>query len=155
MLLTSTEPITLDVPLPSPAGSTPEVPIPTALAIEVPDVTAAETPEVPPSEPITVLVPEIEMPTNTPVPPTDTPQPTATPTDTTTPRPTDMPTVTGTPTDTPTPTLTPTPTETPVPIDIGEVVYTSLPPVFVGASILLFIVILAAGLSVVRGPRDI
>jgi hypothetical protein len=38
---------------------------------------------------------------------------------------------------------------------VAEVVYTSLPPVFVGASLLLILVILAAGLSVIRGPRDI
>ena len=91
----------------------------------------------------------------TPAPPTNTPLPTDTPTITQTPTQTGTPTNTPTVTETPTATLTPTPTSTRVPIDVGKVVYTSLPPVFVGASILLVFVIVAAGLSVVRGPRDI
>jgi hypothetical protein len=53
------------------------------------------------------------------------------------------------------PTATPSPRATREPLDVGELVYTSLPPVFVGAGVLLIFVILAAGLSVVRGPRDI
>jgi len=44
---------------------------------------------------------------------------------------------------------------TPVPIDVAEAIYSSLPPVFVGASVLLVVVIFAAGIAVVRGPRDI
>jgi len=55
----------------------------------------------------------------------------------------------------PSPTLTPLPTATRVPIDVGKLIYTSLPPIFVGTSILLVVVIVAAGVSVARGPRDI
>jgi hypothetical protein len=36
-----------------------------------------------------------------------------------------------------------------------RVIYSNLPPVFVGASALLVVVIVAAGISVIRGPRDI
>jgi hypothetical protein len=65
------------------------------------------------------------------------------------------------PTAIPTPTLTPTVTETPLPtatrepIDVAEMVAVTMPPVFVGAGVLLVFVIVAAGLSLVRGPRDI
>jgi hypothetical protein len=41
------------------------------------------------------------------------------------------------------------------PIDVTELVSATLPPVFVGAGVLLVFVIVAAGLSLVRGPRDI
>jgi hypothetical protein len=75
--------------------------------------------------------------------------PTVTPTATVTPSPTDSPT------DVATPTATSTPTQTPTPIDVVEVIYKNLPPVFVGAGVLLFAVIVAAGVSIVRGPRDI
>ena len=66
-----------------------------------------------------------------------------------------------TPTETPSPTVSPTVTETPLPtatrepIDVGQIVAVTLPPVFVGAGVLLVFVIVAAGLSLVRGPRDI
>jgi len=53
------------------------------------------------------------------------------------------------------PTETPTPAPTRTPINVEELVQTTLPPVFVGASILLAVVVVAAGLSVIRGPRDI
>lgn len=48
-----------------------------------------------------------------------------------------------------------TPAPTREPIDVVEILTASLPPVFLGAGILLIFVIIAAGLSVVRGPRDI
>jgi hypothetical protein len=51
--------------------------------------------------------------------------------------------------------VTPQPAPTRQPIDVAAVVSVSLPPVFVGAGILLVFVIIAAGLSLVRGPRDI
>jgi hypothetical protein len=38
---------------------------------------------------------------------------------------------------------------------VVQLISASLPPVFVGAGVLLLFVIIAAGLSVVRGPRDI
>jgi hypothetical protein len=53
------------------------------------------------------------------------------------------------------PTETPRPRPTGMPVDITEYVRSSLPPVFVGASLLLFAVVVAAGFSVIRGPRDI
>jgi hypothetical protein len=100
-----------------------------------------------PSDVISVSIPTVALPTDTPTqtptPGPDTPTPTATASDT------------ATPTPTATPTITPTPTATPTPIDVAEMIYTNLPPVFVGASILLVAVILAAAVSVVRGPRDI
>jgi hypothetical protein len=83
--------------------------------------------------------------------PTETPIPTATPP----PTETAPPTATLLPTETPTITPTPLPTPTRAPIDVAEVIYTSLPPVFVGAGALLLLVIIAAGFSVIRGPRDI
>ena len=90
---------------------------------------------------------ETAIPTATPVPPTATATlpPTATP----------PPTPTATPTATETATAIPTPTATPTPIDVAEFVYASLPPVFVAASMLLLAVIVLAGVSIVRGPRDI
>jgi hypothetical protein len=38
---------------------------------------------------------------------------------------------------------------------VAAVIYTNLPPVFVGAGALLLAVIIVAGVSVIRGPRDI
>jgi photosystem II stability/assembly factor-like uncharacterized protein len=102
-----------------------------------------------PSQVITVSIPTVapptETPTLTPTPATNTPSPTVT---ATTPP-------TETPTTPPTATATPSPTVTPTPIDVVQVIYTNLPPVFVGASVLLVVVIIAAGISVIRGPRDI
>jgi hypothetical protein len=128
---------------------------PTAI-VPTPEAPAAATPitgtEIPrdifqPSDVITVSIPTVAPPTDTPtLTPTlgpDTPTPTATAPDT------------ATPTPSATPTITPTPTNTPTPIDVAEMIYTNLPPVFVGASVLLVAVILAAAVSVVRGPRDI
>ncbi|MEZ4555172.1 MAG: hypothetical protein R2854_01735 [Caldilineaceae bacterium] len=66
---------------------------------------------------------------------------------------TPTPTDTATPTGTPTATLTPTPT--PTPIDVAKVVYESLPPVFVEAAVVLALAILGAGISIIRGPKDI
>jgi hypothetical protein len=111
---------------------------------------------------LTIALPTAEsfVPTATPEPPTPTPTvtPSPTPTLTATPEPTatSEPTVTATPAPpTATPTVTPTPTNTPVPIDLGAEIYQRLPPVFVGAGILLFLAVVAAGVSIVRGPRDI
>ncbi|MCB0092118.1 MAG: hypothetical protein KDE54_29720, partial [Caldilineaceae bacterium] len=64
-------------------------------------------------------------------------------------------TETATPEPTNTPTITPTPTATPTPIDVVEVMTENLPPILVGLSIMLVVVVLGAGLSLVRGPRDI
>ncbi len=137
----STSPtIALDIPT-----SVPDLPTPTAAT---------------PAEVLTVDVPTSVPPTLTSL-PTDTPPPVV---------PTDTPAVVATqvavvplesPTTMPTPTLTPTVTETPLPtatrepIDVAEMVAVTLPPVFVGAGVLLIFVIIAAGMSLVRGPRDI
>jgi hypothetical protein len=155
--------ISVDVPQ---GGLTGAQPISPGIAISVPE--GAETgSEITAGQVLTVEVPSPEPPTPTATPtslPTATPQPTAvalapadtaTPTETATPAPTDTPTVTPTVTETPTPTLSPTPTATREPVDVAALVNTSLPPVFVAAGVLLVFVIAAAGLSVVRGPRDI
>jgi hypothetical protein len=91
------------------------------------------------------VAPPTDTPTKTPTPGVAT----ASPTVTDTPAPTETPTLVQTATNTATPTITPTP------VDVVQVIYTNLPPVFVGASVLLVVVIVAAGISVVRGPRDI
>jgi hypothetical protein len=132
-------------------------------------------PDVPPtSEVLTIDLPTPEPPTPTPL-PTDTP--TLIPTDTPPPPPTQAPAqeagtqvavvpgsvVEDTPTTMPQPTATetpppmdtPLPTATREPVDVGQLVAVTLPPVFVGAGVLLVFVIIAAGLSLVRGPRDI
>lgn len=97
---------------------------------------------------ITVNIPD--------VPPTATPTPTVTPTPVP-PTPTETPTATATNTPTPEipPTATPTPTVTPTPIDVVAVVSASLPPVLMAVSLIMVAIILVAGISIVRGPRDI
>lgn len=89
-------------------------------------------------------------PTNTPEPPTPAP-PTATETPTSSP--TATPTETASPTSIPAPTPTPTPTR--IPIDVAAVVYSALPPLLLGLAALTFVVMIGAGISVLRGPRDI
>jgi hypothetical protein len=146
-----------DTPAPTPAVAeetpvveevTPTLELPTATA------EAVEAATIPrdifqQKDVITVSIPTVAPPTPTPV-DTPTPAPTTAPaTETATPAPTDSPTITLTPS------VTPTPTVTPTPIDVVQLVYTNLPPVFVGASALLVVVIIAAGISVIRGPRDI
>lgn len=56
---------------------------------------------------------------------------------------------------TPPPTLTPAPARTREPIDLTEYVRSTLPPVFLGATLLLLGIVVVAGISVIRGPRDI
>lgn len=92
-------------------------------------------PDVPPTPTNTPTV------TDTPVPPTLTATPTATATDTPTPE--------------LSPTATPTPTVTPTPIDVAAIVSASLPPVLIAVSLAMVAIILVAGISIVRGPRDI
>ena len=160
-------PTATDTPTPEPT-STPtatvtETPVVTATAtltftIEVPGVEetpAAEiTATVPVSEAVGTVTPELTV--------TPTATATSAPTSTPTPRPTATPTSTPTtaPTSTPTtaPTSTPTATATPAGPSAGQVAadtLTQLPPVWVGAGLVLLVVILIAGLSVARGPRDI
>jgi hypothetical protein len=126
-----------------------------------------DIPTAAPNEPTPAEVVNVNVPT--PAPPTPTPLPTDTPTvvvptDTPPPPPTaeqvavvppESPTAAPTPTATPTVTDTPLPTATREPVDVAGLVSSSLPPVFVGAGVLLVFVIVAAGLSLVRGPRDI
>ncbi|MBX3013408.1 MAG: hypothetical protein KF832_17945 [Caldilineaceae bacterium] len=97
---------------------------------------------------ITVDIPEV------PPTPTETPTATATPA-LPTPTVTATPTITETPTPLATPTETATPTNTPTPIDVAAIVSASMPPVLLSVSVFLVAVILLAGLSIVRGPRDI
>ncbi|GIV77123.1 MAG: hypothetical protein KatS3mg050_1517 [Litorilinea sp.] len=142
--LTATAPISIPLPLPGESPAAPE-----------------STPaQVAPGQAITegVTLPEVPLPTPTAAPQeASTASPTAT--DTPSPVPTATPTATATETPTVTPTATPTvtPTATPtrVPIDVVATIYASLPPVFVGAGLLLALVVLAAGFSIIRGPRDI
>lgn len=88
------------------------------------------------------------LPTSTPPPP-----------ETATPVPPESPTATATasavPTATPTPSPAPTPTPTPIPIDVVEEVATRLPIFFLSAIGLLSLTVVAAGISIIRGPRDI
>jgi hypothetical protein len=139
---------------------------PTSASQETSPTISLDIPTAAPNEPTPAEVLTVELPT--PVPPTPTPLPTDTPapvvpTDTPLPPPTqqvavvpaESPTATPPPTLTPTVTLTPLPTATREPIDVTELVSATLPPVFVGAGVLLVFVIVAAGLSLVRGPRDI
>ncbi len=129
--------VTLDVPTPAPPT---EIPTDTPLPTAVPTETPTETP----------------LPTDTPAAVAAATEPMAEPVAT---QPAEPPAAGAAPveppTDTPMPTATQPPRATREPLDVGEMVYTSLPPVFVGAGVLLIFVILAAGLSVVRGPRDI
>lgn len=83
--------------------------------------------------------------TATAVPPTAT----VAPTETATPQPSATPTITNTPE--PTSTATPTP----VPIDLAAEVGARLPVLFMGTIALLGAVVLVAGVSILRGPRDI
>jgi hypothetical protein len=144
--VTPTTPLTLSVALPTPVVVT---------GTQAADSPFSEFFKPLPSQVITIAVPTIAVatpmvaskPTEEPaVPPTDPP---ATATVAATAAPTDSPTATLLPVPTTTPTITPTP------IDVAAVIYTNLPPVFVGASILLLGVITMAGISIIRGPRDI
>ena len=98
-------------------------------------VITVNIPDVPPTPTPTPTV------TLTPVPPTPTATPTATATNTATP---EIP-----------PTATPTPTVTPTPIDVAAVVSATLPPALIAVSLVMGAIILMAGISIVRGPRDI
>ncbi|MBW7886038.1 MAG: hypothetical protein H3C34_26095 [Caldilineaceae bacterium] len=82
------------------------------------------------------------------------PSPSATPT---VPPASATPTATPLPTDTPAPTATPTATPAPTrePIDIIAEVNDRLPVVFLGLTAILAVVVVAAGVSILRGPRDI
>ncbi len=114
------------------------------------DVTETLPISIPGSLPIAIDVPTAEplLPTLTLTPtPTITASPTATNTET--PAPTETPSPSATPTE------IPTPTQTPIPVDIAAVVYETLPSVFVGLGLLLFAFVLGAGISIVRGPKDI
>lgn len=136
--------IPLSIPVGAPEGESevvavevpsPETPTPLPTATSTATPTATFTPA-PPTATAVALLPTAPPPTATEVQAA-------------------QPAVVETASATPTPTVTATPAPTREPIDVAEVVYTSLPPVFVGASLLLILVILAAGLSVIRGPRDI
>jgi hypothetical protein len=136
------------------------------ISLDIPTAAPDEPDEPTPAEVVNVDVPTPAPPTDTPLPtdtPTHTPLPTETPLPVDTPAsaeqvavvPQESPTPIPSPTATPTVTETPLPTATREPIDVGQIVAVTLPPVFVGAGVLLIFVIVAAGMSLVRGPRDI
>jgi hypothetical protein len=112
---------------------------------------AGEVAALPQSSPAVDQPAGVSLPTTTalPAPTATAAPPTTTPTETAT----LPPTATALPTATPT--VTPTPTATPVPIDVVEEVRTRLPILFGGAALVMLSVIVAAGISIVRGPRDI
>ena len=153
--VTSSGPISIAVALPTVVVGTPGQ-RPAATSPITNEISSATTP-LPMITPVRVMTLSIPVATATLAPPPDsTLAATAVAlAATNTPAPTLPPTLTPTATTTPTPTTTPTATATRVPIDVAKVVYASLPPIFVGASVLLVVVIVAAGMSVVRGPRDI
>jgi len=71
------------------------------------------------------------------------------------PSPTAPPTATATATEAATATVTPVPTATPIPIDVVKEINARLPIVLFSASFLLLALVIATGLSIIRGPRDI
>jgi hypothetical protein len=143
-VITATTVQTLTIPLPTPI----------ALATTQPlsETNLSGIFKAMPSQVITIAIPTVA-----PLAPTVTATPISGPTTppTASPTATNSPVPTNTATATPTPPPTATPTITPTPINVAAVIYSNLPPVFVGASALLVIVIIAAGISVIRGPRDI
>ncbi|MEZ4735372.1 MAG: hypothetical protein R3E79_50410 [Caldilineaceae bacterium] len=139
-LISSPTPVTLALTMTvstvvAPDTVTTTLPITSSGVVTEVNVITVDIPEVPPTPTITPTA------TATPVAPTITPMPT--------------PTVTDTPTPEPTPTNTATPTNTPTPIDVVAVVAAGLPPVLIVLSLFMVAVILVAGISIVRGPRDI
>ena len=109
-----------------------------------PDEAASATPDVTPPEAADAANPDAGLILPTPTPPA-TPAPTLTAT----------PTVTTTPTATSTVTPSATPTLTPIPIDVLAEVNARLPVVLLGAMSILGLVVVMAGVAILRGPRDI
>lgn len=159
--ITGTSPISIDVELPIAEIITATQPLTEAVPVAIPSVAVESGPDgtvsvaLPSPQPPAVVT---AIPTPTEVPTMALPQtaPTQVPD-------TPVPAVEGgfqamaTPTPPPTllPTETPRPVFTRVPIDIAAYVRSSLPPVFMGATLLLLAVVIVAGFSVIRGPRDI
>jgi hypothetical protein len=175
--ITSSVPISIDVQLPAAEIITGRRPVSEAVSVAIPnaaiesepvgsveiDVPSPQATE-PPGEAAEIST---VMPTVTP-PPADTPAPL--PTQQTEPISTRAPDtstpsaeIAAVPPAAATPSAGPTllPTETPLAlptfpdIDVSRYVRSSLPPVFMGAMLLLVVVVLFAGFSVIRGPRDI
>lgn len=139
--VTDTVGVTVTEPIISPSVDDAELPTvtepitqPVDSGVVLPTATLAPTHTATPEPPTA-------MPTNTPAPPTATETPP--PTDTTIP--------TGTPTETP----APSPTATTIPIDVAAVVDSALPPLLLGLGALTFLLMVGAGISVLRGPRDL
>lgn len=162
-------PTPTETPVPTDTPTSTSTPTITPSPTDTPIPTDTPTPTETPTETPTATPTETHTPTATrdPNAPTETPTPTETATATETPTqtptetatatqtPTITPTATETPVPTPTPIPTPTPTSTPSPVEIAAENMTQLPPVFVGAGIVLLVVVLITGLAVVRGPREI
>lgn len=135
LVSTATPSVTAGIPITTPDNLTTTLPVTASGALTTVNIITVNIPEVPPTPTMTPTA------TPTPVAPTPTDTPTSTPTYTATPE--------------STPTITPTPTNTPTPIDVAAVVSASLPPVLVAVSLFMVAIIFMAGLSIVRGPRDI
>lgn len=162
--ITSTEPISIDLELPVVEVITATQPTTEAVAVAIPTVAVESEPdgsvsialpspqataEPPMVVPVATDTPDLSIQTPEPVPDEGTPTPE---------------TAAGPgldPMSSPTPAPTLPPTETPRPaftrpsVDVSELVRSSLPPVFLGATLLLLGVVIVAGFSVIRGPRDI
>jgi len=157
---------TVNVPITSSGPVSIAIALPTVVTLTTPEVvtaTRAISPEI--SIGLTAMpdftaggVITLNMPSAQPLPTTATALPSGAPAAALTPSATATPatpTATAPPPASPTPAATATPTATRIPIDVAATLYRSLPPLFVGTSVLLVLVIIAAGFSVVRGPRDI
>lgn len=139
-------------PSPTPTETPTFTPLPTDTPTSTPTITPTETPT-----PKVLTTEEVEATaaavaasaTAFALLPTSTPTPSQTPTAT----PTETPTIT--PTFTNTPTATNTPLVTPTPIDVGKIARTATPPLLLGLGIAAFVLVLIAGIAILRGPRDI
>jgi len=150
--VTETEPISIELQLPVAEIITATEALSTAMPLAIPTGSADAEPATPDAVAVVLPTPVQPSPAATQASEAAPPrEPTAPPPATDTPIPVDTPS----PVATEPPTETPTPAPTRTPINVEELVQTTLPPVFVGASILLAVVVVAAGLSVIRGPRDI
>jgi len=139
-------------PSPTPTETATFTPLPTDTPTHTPTITPTDTPTpkiLTTEEVLATQAADAATATAFALLPTNTPTPTITPS----PTPTETPTVT--PTFTNTPTATNTPLVTPTPIDVGRIARTAAPPLLLGLGIIAFILVVIAGVAILRGPRDI
>lgn len=164
--VTATAALTLVAPTATPLPVTLETPPPD---IDTADLVAAQVRELGRSiaagRPLLPTLPPAMLPTSTPVTaptrqptalpgaPSPTPTRDLTPDVAAPPTPTVLPSATAT--TAATATASPIPTATPIPIDIVAEVNARLPAVLLSASLLLLALVIATGIAIVRGPRDI